>query len=143
MFILKHQDADIYYEFDKGGFAIRDSKLYLSIETTAVDNQTFPENFLFALARYPIDGSARSLKIKISNSDPNDTLPSAFVYTTFHAAKVDAEIDLNFISDDEMEISISVMSEDVNYYDERAKLNPFIGTAKLTRKDLNNLWIPG
>ena len=141
MFTLEHQDGDINYKFLKGGFTVEDSKLFLSIETKAVEEEAFPDCYLFAIDGYPIKGEFESTKIKIS-TNPNDEPPNVYVYTTFHACEVEAEVDLSVLSENEIEVSISAISEDVNYYNEKAKPNPFKGSVKLTKKRVGDMWIP-
>ena len=141
MFVLNHQDGDIKYEFEKGGYALQDSKLYLSIQTKAVEEDAFPDCYYFALDGYPIKEPLESTNIKIS-TNPEDEPPNVYVYTTFHACEVEAEINLNVLSQTEIEVNVKVISEDVNYYNEKARPNPFIGTVKLIEKNFGELWIP-
>ena len=68
--------------------------------------------------------------------------PDVYVYTTFHACEVEAIIELVVISEKEIEVSLHVVSEDVNYYNEKAKPNPFKGSVKLKEKNLGQMWIP-
>ncbi len=141
MFTLEHQDGDNKYEFEKGGFFIIESKLYLSIEAKAVEEEVFPDCYLFAIDGYPINGEAEAYKITIS-TNPNDEQPNVYVYTSFHACEVEAEVDLKMISECEIEVAINVISEDVSYYNEKAKPNPFKGSVKLTKKSINDMWLP-
>jgi len=141
MFTLQHQDEDIEYEFEKGGYTVEDSKLYISIETKAIDNEAFPDCFKFALDGYPINENIKNSIIKI-NTNPEDVPPNVYVYTTFHACEVEANITINKTSSNEIEVELEVISEDVNYYNEKAKPNPFIGKVSLQQKSLGELWIP-
>jgi MarR-like DNA-binding transcriptional regulator SgrR of sgrS sRNA len=141
MFVLKHQDGDIEYKFEKGGVAIENSKLYLSIELKAQDGESFPDCYFFAIDGYPLNQGLKSSKIKIS-THPNDEQPNVYVYTTFHACEVEAEASISVLSSNEISISLSVISDDVIYYNEKAKPNLWIGSVNLTQKSKNELWIP-
>ncbi len=141
MLTLEHQDGDIQYELENGGFVVVNSKLYFSIETKAIDEDSFPDCYLFAIDGYPLSGSLDSSRIEIA-TNPNDESPNVHVYTTFHACEVHAGIDLKVISDNEIEVALNVISEDVNYYNEKAKPNLFKGVVKLSRKTLGEMWLP-
>ncbi|MEI8706642.1 hypothetical protein [Pseudoalteromonas sp. B62] len=141
MFTLEHQDGNIEYKFEKGGFAVIDSKLYLSIQSKALEEDGFPDCYYFAIDGFPIKTSLESSKIEIA-TNPDDEPPNVYVYTTFHACEVEAIIHLEVISEKEIEVSLQVISEDVNYYNEKAKPNPFKGSVKLNEKNLGEMWIP-
>ncbi len=143
MFTLKHQDEDITYTLEKGGFCIEDSKLYLSLENKALDNDAFPDAYLFAIDGHPINGELKNCKIHIK-SDSNDKIPNAYVYTTFHANYVEANLLIEEEKDNAqiIKISLSVISDDPIYYDENAKLTEFVGSVELHRKQKSDLLIP-
>lgn len=141
MFTLEHQDGIIEYQKTNGGFAVKDSKLYLSLETKSIDDEAYPDSFLFALDGYPVAGNLDSLEINIS-TNPEDEAPNVFVYTTFHACDVVAKLCVDVVSQNEISVDFNVVSEDVNYYNEKAKPNPFKGRAVLESKDLELLWLP-
>lgn len=141
VFVLKHQGGDIKYTFEQGGYAIQNSKLYLSIRTIAVDDKAFPNCYLLAVDGQPIDAPLVSTTIKMANN-LNNTLPNVYVYTTFHAREIAAEIQLSLRPESEIEVAINIITEDVNYYNDKAKPNAFIGSVKLNKKDISELWMP-
>ena len=141
MFTLEHQDGTIEYEKVNGGFAVKDSKLYISLETKSPDLDAFPDCFLFAVEGYPVTSGLNGLEINVA-TNPNDESPNVFVYTTFHACEVVAKLKVTVVLDNEISINLNVVSEDVNYYNEKAKPNPFTGVASLARKDMGQLWLP-
>jgi len=141
VFILKHQDGDIQYIFEKGGYAVVESKLYLSIETKASNDDAFPDGFLFAVDGFPLNGELENINFEIS-TNYEDEPPNVHVYTTFHASEVEARVELKLLSESEIEVSVNVISEDVNYGGEKAIPNPFVGTAKLTKKRISEMLIP-
>ncbi|PWK45330.1 hypothetical protein [Pleionea mediterranea] len=141
MFVLKHQDGDIEFETKKGGFAEVDSKLYLSVETQVIGEDAFPDCYMFVLDGFPLDGSLENSNIDIS-TNPNDEPPNVYVYTTFHACEVKADLTIKVLSEDEISVKLNVISEDVNYYNEKAKSNLFTGEVNLQRKAIGEMWIP-
>lgn len=141
MFTLEHQDGNIEYTFEKGGFAIIDSKLYLSLELKAVEVDAFPDCYYFAVDGFPLNSGLASSKIEIA-TNPNDEPPNVYVYTSFHACEVKAIIELEVLSEKVIDVFLHVVSEDVNYYNEKAKPNPFKGSAELKEKNLDEMWIP-
>lgn len=141
MFTLEHQDGNIEYKFENGGFTVIDAKLYLSIETKAIDEDAFPGCYLFAIDGYPLENSLERLNINIA-TNPNDQPPNVYVYTSFHACEVEAAVGLTVIAENEIEVVLNIISEDVNYYNEKAKPNSFKGSIKLVKKNIGDLWIP-
>lgn len=141
MFTLEHQDGIIEYQQVNGGFAVKDSKLYISLETKSLDEEAYPDSFFFALIGYPVAGNLDGLEINIV-TNPKDGTPNVFVYTTFHACEVIANLCVNVVSQNEISVDLNVVSDDVNYYNEKAKPNPFIGRAVFVSKDLELLWLP-
>lgn len=141
MFTLKHQDGDIEFELENGGFSIQDSKLYLSIETKAKDSEAFPDRFLFAVDGYPLEQIVDKLQFTIA-TNPEDETPNVYVYTTFHACEVIAEIEIQSNSETEILVSLNVTSEDAMYYNEKAKPNDFVGSAIIESKELEQMWLP-
>jgi hypothetical protein len=141
VFTLEHQDGNIEYKFETGGFAVIDSKLFLSIQTKAVEEDGFPDCYYFAIDGFPVKNNLESSKIEIA-TNPNHEPPNVYVYTTFHACEVEAIVELEVVSEKEIEVSLQVVSEDVNYYNEKAKPNPFKGVVKLKEKNLTEMWIP-
>jgi len=141
VFTLKHQDGDTKYGLEKAGYWIEDSKLFISIKTKAVDSEAFPDSFYFAVDGYVLTNGLESSTIVIS-TNPNDEPPNVYIYTTFHASEVIAKIEIDVLSEIEISIRLSAFSEDVNYYDERAKRNEFVGDAKLENNGSRGLWMP-
>ena len=141
MFILKHQDGDVYYELKSGGFCIEHSELFLSIEATAKSPDDFPERFLFALRSSFSESTPKKLVINTNFHESTD-FQEVFVYTTFHASEIAAHVSLAFESGETAAVEFDVISDDVNYYDNRAKPNRFTGTAVLHKTKRGDLWLP-
>ena len=141
MATLKHQDGDIEYEVERCGYWIDRSRLYISIMTKAHDPEAFPDRYYFAVDGFELTEGLESGVIEIS-TNPEDQPPNVYVYTTFHACDVDAKQELEILSGGEVELHFSIFSEDVNYYDERAKRNEFTGSIRLADNGPDGLWMP-
>jgi|14_taG_2_1085336.scaffolds.fasta_scaffold00001_587 hypothetical protein len=141
MLVLNHQDGELRYKFEEGGFAIVDSKLYVSIETKAIDEDTYPDRFLFAIEGLLLKNGLENTHFEIS-INPNYEPPNVHVYTTYHADQVTANVKLTVLTNSQIEIEIDIKTEDVIYYNEKAKPNFFKGNVILPKKDLEELWIP-
>lgn len=141
MFVLNHQDGELRYELEHGGYTIVNSRLYVSIETKAVNEDTFPERYLFAIDGLLLKNGLENTHFDLS-WNPNYEPPNVYVYTSYHADEVTADMKLIVLPNSEIEIEIDVMTEDVIYYNEKAKPNSFKGKVILSRKNLEDLWIP-
>ena len=141
MFILEHQDGDIRYELEHGGYAIEDSALYLSVRTRPIDPDVFPETYSFAVEGYPLVHGMLPQVIELS-SNALDGPPNVHVYTTFHALAVQATLGIVVQDDPQMVVTLHVVSDDVDYYGEKAKPNAFKGSTDLREMAKSDLWIP-
>jgi hypothetical protein len=141
VFVLKHQDGDSQFSFAKGGFSVLDNKLCISIETSHVDLETFPDRFLFALEDFPVERRVGIITIDVMGNTEGD-LPNVYVYTTFHSDEVTARLVVEWLSDIRMKVQLSVVSDDVNYYGDEAKPNEFTGECELSIHGREDLWVP-
>jgi hypothetical protein len=141
VFVLKHQDGDIQFALAKGGFSALDEKLCISIETSNVDLEKFPDRFLFALEDFPIERRVGKQIIEVVGNTEGE-VPNVFVYTTFHSDEVTARLVVEWLSDIRMKVQLSVVSDDVNYYGDNAKMNEFTGECELSIRGREILWIP-
>ena len=141
MIVIEHQDGLLEYSFSDGGFSIVDSCLYFSIEGESDDEEVFPPSCLFAVSGYPVDPSSKKISFELKDN-PEYEKPYSCFYTTFHSSNVDAKIEINFITENEIKVSFSVISDDVNYYNDKAKPNLTKGSVSLKRRDIGELCIP-
>ena len=141
MITIEHQDGNMKYEFSKGGFCLENSRLYFSIEGTSDDDEIFPPSCLFAVSGFPINKKDKTFSFELKDNPDYET-PYACFYTTFHSSEVSSKVEIEFMSDDEIKVSFSVLSDDVNYYNEKAKPNLTKGLVRLERRELKDLLIP-
>lgn len=138
---LKNQDGLHDYSFVKGGFCIEKDLLYLSIETSAVDDEMFPDRYLLALDGFKMQTSLSDMTINMM-TNTKDEAPNVYVYTTFHVCEVEAIFNIKVIDINKINVEFQLATEDLNYYDERAKHAGFSGSVELQRKPKEQLWIP-
>ncbi|MEO1543373.1 MAG: hypothetical protein AAFR75_05055 [Pseudomonadota bacterium] len=138
---LKHQDGEIEFDVAKAGYWVEGDKLYISATFKAKDPEAFPDRYLFAVDGYVLKNGLETGAIEIS-TNPEDEPPNVYVYTGFHACEVEAKLDLADLGADVLAARLSVFSEDVNYYDERAKRNEFVADIPLPESDPSSLWMP-
>ena len=141
IFVLEHQDGDIHFSLVEGGYAIEDKRLYISIKTRGEGEEAFPRDFNFALYGYRLWFGVDGKTIKCGNTDYEKS-PCVFVYTTFHAEKVTARLKLSLVENEDLAVEFSVLTEDINYYSEKAKDNLFSGKATLRPKAIREMWFP-
>ena len=140
MFVLDHQDGKFEYAVDRSGFCVENGKLFISIQCTAIEEDTFPDSYDFAIA-CPTPGQLVPQIINIQSS-ADDEPPGVFVYTTFHASHVDATLVINVVTSAWIDIDLRVVTEDVVYYNEQAKRTPFHGSCRLAATTRESLWLP-
>ena len=142
MFVLSHQDGNIEYEFVRGGFDIDwRRRITISIEAKALKADAFPDTFMFCLEKYPLGRYVERQKFMLEKR-PQGKTPNVHVYTTFHAFEISGDIEIVAIDKNSIEVVLNVISEDVNYYDERSKPNPFKGSVQLSKVNRDQLWVP-
>ncbi|WP_338846313.1 hypothetical protein V8J88_21455 [Massilia sp. W12] len=141
MLTLRHQDGDIHYQFVSGGFHYDGQHFYLSIEAHAINEEAFPDIYCLTLDRIPLANGFNSQEVVVSTNS-SDKPPNIYVYTTFHAAEVNGRVLIEVTSPNKLLATLSITSEDVNYYDERAKPNTLSGKVELSAISKNQLWLP-
>jgi hypothetical protein len=142
VFVLDHQDGQFEYALERSGFCVEDGKLFISIECRAIKEDTFPDSYHFAIGAYPMPSAVEPQIINLQTSLDDDESPSVAVYTTFHASQVDARLEVKAATSAWMDIDLRVVTEDVNYYDDRAKRTPFHGSCRLMATTRESLWLP-
>lgn len=141
MFVLNHQDGDVSYLVEKAGFFVEGKRLFLSIQCKAANEGDFPDRYFFAIDGLQLFGPLEPQMVRIC-TNPNDEPPNVYVYTTFHASDVEAQLDIETVSNEFIEVRFSVITEDVNYYDARAKRTPLSGRCQVPRSTREAMWIP-
>lgn len=141
MFVLKHQDGDSPFTVKAAGYCVEDSFLFMSIQCVADDKDAFPDLYYFAVEKVPICAPLVPHVIQIQTNE-KDEPPNVHVYTTFHASRVEASVNIASISEGGVTILLVVQSNDVNYHGPRAKPSQFTGQCFLQPCEKHQLWLP-
>ena len=141
MITIEHQDEDLNFSFSRGGFCLVESCLYISIEGEAQGEDPYPPSLLFAVSGYPINIEEKKHEFRLESNGRYEQ-PYACFYTTFHSNHVIADVETRFRNDGQLSVVFSVLSDDVNYYNEKAKPNVTKGTVILNRLPIDELVIP-
>ena len=145
--VISHQDGDLVYKLERGGYCITDRTISISVETTAIAEEQFPDCALICLERHPLD-----LPLKAGDvfnwkggmfGDLDSSLTKAHGYFTFHAEEITVTWTVEAVEIEAIIFLLEATHDDVDYYDERAKRTPTRGRFRLTSKALEELWIPG
>lgn len=118
-----------------------DGYLSLSLRAKAVSEDAFPDEYHFSIRSLELAAGLNNGVHRLLFDEGNED-PIVAVYTTFHASEINARISIEVINEDKIKINLRIVTEDVNYYDERAKPNIFEGAAYLSKEKLENLWMP-
>lgn len=136
---LAHPLGKVNYEVMSAGFHLDEGgRLHLAIEAEA-DDEEFPPELMLAL----VDGLMVDSKVEIKDIhqswDGPDGKPHAFVYTTFHARKVDLTIAIEDLQAERMDIYLQVVTDDIRSNSGDSILR---GRCRLERVPKSDLWSP-
>jgi len=140
LFTIHHQDGDLVYEVEHARFNLSDGLLSLSVDAQRDDPGQFA--LLLSLLEVEIDGEPTVGQTWSVRDFGNESAPYARVYFGFHAQEIEFEATIVAINQERMVVCFCVITEDMDYYDERAKRNAITGRATLERSHLADIWIP-
>ena len=146
--VIDHQDGALTFKLAKGGFFIKEGRLTISVETEATDDEQFPDCALFCL-----EGHKLSEDFKVGDSfeaertladafGEHENLPMAHAYFTFHAEEVRLQFTVDEVREGEIVVSLEATHDDVDHYDEKAKITPTKGKFALKQAAKEDLWVP-
>ncbi|MEK6233558.1 MAG: hypothetical protein N2C14_02515 [Planctomycetales bacterium] len=142
---LRHQDGETKYTITSSGFFLSDDgKLSLSVESDLRDDDDeSPREIYFCVEDCEFRGVGEPIRVtdKHDWTEKDDGL-HAFVYSGFHHDFVEVRLVVKSLTDDEMEIEFTIVTEDVEYYDERAEDSGIVGSCVLTACKKEDLWNP-
>lgn len=141
MFVLDHQDGRFAFAVAQSGFCVENGELFISLQCKAIQDDTFPDSYYFAIHGYPAPSALAPQVIRIQAS-PDDESPRVAVYTSFHASQIAATLEIKAATSEWIDLDLRVETEDVCYYDERAKRTPFHGSCRLAATTRASLWLP-
>lgn len=145
---INHQDGLETLLLTKGGYAIDDGKLAISIETENVDDEGWPPCALFCIYNCPISGDLSvgdTFECEggmFADDAEVEGAKMANAYFTFHAEEVFVRWTVTDVCDGSVVFRLEAKHDDTDYYDDRAQECPTNGTFVLTPKPKSELWIP-
>ena len=142
---IQHQDGDLVYRLDRGGYAVEEGTITISVETLPVEEDQFPERALFSLVDAPIDGALRmgmSFHARSISGDPTEGAGDANAYFSSHADDVTLRWTVREATPDHAVFELECVHDDVDYYDERARPTTTTGLFRLAHHSRDQLWAP-
>lgn len=143
--ILRDGGNEVGYTITSSGFSLLDDgKLSISIESDlSEDDEESPREIFFCVE----DCEYRDVGEEIRVTDKHDWAnkgagPHAYLYSGFHHEFVDVRLIVKSHTDQEMEIEFTIVTDDVNYYDERATDNAIVGSCRVPACSKEDLWNP-
>ena len=107
------------------------------------DDEESPREIYFSIEDCPFNGTAQQIRVSDTHdwTDKRDG-PHAYVYSGFHHQRVAAQVDIKSSTKTELEIEFQIVTDDVEFYDERASESGIVGRCLLKACDKARLWIP-
>ena len=143
--VLKSDGNEVEYTITSSGFFLDDDgKLSISVESDLrEDDDESPREICFCVENCEFRGVGEPIHI----TDRHDWKgkgagPHAYVYSGFHHHFVDVRLVVKSHNKKEMEVEFTVVTDDVEYYDERATESGIVGTCSLIACDKGDLWNP-
>jgi hypothetical protein len=144
--LLRTTGADFLYNVSHGYFDDSDGKLdiALELEIADADNEEAPPEILVRLANLELVAQPGTLNVGDHHDawDGDDGEPHAYVYSGFHHPNVTAAVDVVSHDDGQLTADIKVVTDDVRYYDQRARDNSMAGQCVLSRRPRDEMWGP-
>lgn len=139
--IIAHQDGNLEFLYETGGYRIENGVITISVSTEAAPEVEFPACALFCL-EHTISGPLKvGDKFEGSNQNLSERL-RAYAYFGFHVEQVSIKWEVLAIDGDKVTFSLTSEHDDVDYYDSRAKRTPTSGVFELSPKSRHELWCP-
>jgi hypothetical protein len=142
--VLRATGADVLYKVSRGYFDDSEGKLDIALELEIADddNDEAPPEIQVRLANLEIPAQPGTLHLRDRHNawDGDDGQPHAYVYSGFHHPSVAASVDIVSRDDSQLTADISVVTDDVRYYDDRARDNTMAGQCVLSRRSRDDMW---
>ncbi|MBK8038745.1 MAG: hypothetical protein IPK22_16685 [Verrucomicrobiaceae bacterium] len=145
---IAHQDGDIVLPLKKGGYFYEDRGFGISIEAEAASEEDWekhPNCASLASFGHPVTNPLAVGQVfgaKGGMGYDCDATPNAGAYFGFHAEQVSISWRIISIEGDRITVELEAFTEDVDYYDDRAKPQPISGVFSLQRCEPSELWVP-
>jgi hypothetical protein len=142
---INHQDGRITFALEKGGYAIENGAISISIQTENRKRTSRPQCACICIVNHPLEHDLRVGDVFACDGGmqrhPDEPI-QACGYFEFHAEHIEVKWTVVAIDDGAVTFALEAQHDDVDYYDARAKRTPTRGRFRLTKKQKRHLWIP-
>lgn len=120
-------------------------KLSLSVEARIAERDgDAPRDLSLALRNLPFKKGVSALEIRDRHESwaPEDESPHAYVYSGFHHSHVVAQATVSQVRGGHLLLVLDIATDDVQFYDDRAKESRITGSVILVEAEPADLWAP-
>jgi hypothetical protein len=142
---IEHQDGDLVYSLDRGGYAVQAGTVTVSVETVPLTEDQFPDRALFSLVDAPLTGELRVGLVFEARSIAGETVEgggAANAYFGFHADDIALRLTVKEVTPNHAVFALEAEHDDVNYYGARARRTTTTGLFTLASVPRDQLWTP-
>ena len=143
---LRSHGEEARYRISSAVYVLaEDGRLSFSVEAVVADpeNESVPRDLSLALwnVRY---GPGQSVRVLDEHDawGERDSSPHAYVYSGFHHSRVDAHGTVTALAGDRLAAELTINTDDVRFYDERATESVIEGRIVLGPGSISDLWAP-
>lgn len=122
-----------------------DGRLNLSVAAEVADStDDVPRDLSIAVRNVPYEGEDSVLEVEDIHESwgEDDESPHAYVYSGFHHTRVQARARLSKLANRRLLLVVDITTDDVRFYDERAKDSMIAGSVALQEAGPADLWAP-
>ncbi len=142
--LLRVRDTESPYEVRSGQFHVGNGKLDIALELGIGDHdeEDLPPDILVRFANLPFTSAPTKLTVNDRHDhwDADDGAPHAYVYSGFHHAAVSGWIDVLTHDEGRLTVDVTIVTDDVNRYDEAARPSTLTGRVVLSAHPRDEMW---
>jgi hypothetical protein len=145
--VLEISGGEALYAVKSALFRIStEGKLDASVEAALADpdHEDAPRELLLAIRNSEFGGPGTTVVVRDEHHTWGelDDAPHAYVYSGFHHSHVDVRLDVTSQSKEQLVVALTVTTDDVVFYDERATASTIRGRLVLLPGELGDLCTP-
>lgn len=145
--VIRHQDKDLFYRLQEGGYSLGDGSITISVDCRATgEGDPFPPVAMLCLENHLITSPPKVGDVytcrggMLVNSDDVDQ--RAWGYFTFHVDQISQRWSIVEIEGDALVLELEASHDDVNYHGDQARETTTLGRFRLTPRPKAAMWIP-